>query len=348
MLDDDGYVILNARLIEELRRQQELSRKELAVRTDISPHTMYRMLGGKRIQMKTARKFFRALHIDHFHDYLISGEPGEDLHADLAEDGVLAEWRVQHVLSPSVRLSNDLQFRICKLVHRVLPNTFGRGKCYDLEHLRTRDATRVAEQLARHPSVCRTVGPHPQIPVNERVMYNADKTRFWVVDRWFDGITLQDKLQCGPLQPSELARVMSQLLAGLAALHNHGIIRRELSPRYIMLTEPDGRAILTELELAKILEGAYTVSETWQEDPYRAPEIEADEIDATVDLYSWAQILLHAATGQVPPSPADPQLLETTALPQKVKRIAARCLSVSHKWRPHSVEKVRATVRNWK
>lgn len=348
MLDEDGYVILNAQRIEELRRHRALSRKELAVRTDISPHTMYRMLGGKRVQMKTVRKFFQALHIDEFHDYLMSGEASEMPPADFAEDGVLAEWNVQHVLSPSIRLSNDLQFRVCKLTHRVLPNTFGRGKCYDLEHLRTRDAMRVAEQLTRHPSVCRAVGPHPQIPVNERVMYNDQKTRFWVIDRWFDGVTLQDRLQFGPLPPSELARLMTQLLDGLAVLHNHAIIRRELSPRYIVLAEPDGHALFTELELAKLLDGAYTVSETWDEDPYRAPEIEADEIDATVDLYSWAQILIHAATGRMPPSPADSQLLESTALPEYVKRVAVRCLSISHKWRPPTAEKVRETIRNWK
>ena len=77
MLDEDGYVILDAGRIEELRRRRALSRKELAVITDISPHTMYRMLDGKRVQMKTVRKFFRALSIDDFHDYLMLGDTSE-------------------------------------------------------------------------------------------------------------------------------------------------------------------------------------------------------------------------------------------------------------------------------
>ncbi len=62
-------------------------------------------------------------------------------------------------------------------------------------------------------------GNHPQFPINERVLYSEDQSRFWVIDRWFDGITLEDKLTYGPLPTRLLPIVMAQILDGLAALH---------------------------------------------------------------------------------------------------------------------------------
>ena len=253
----------------------------------------------------------------------------------------------EHHVTPGVTLSNGLEFRICKLAHQVLPHTLARGKCYDLRRLSTRDCERAKEQLLRHPIVCRRVEPNPRFPINERVLYSDDRSRFWVIDRWFDGITLTDKLRYGPLPSKLLPMVMRQILEALDALHRLQIIRRELSPKYVTLAEPHGDVVLTELELAKLLEGGISVSETWDEDPYRAPEIENDEIDATVDLYSWAQILLHALTGKPPTSPANPDALENDRLPTAVRSIAARCLSISHKWRPNSAEQVLKVVREW-
>ena len=141
---------------------------------------------------------------------------------------------------------------------------------------------------------------------------------------------------------------MTQVLEGLSALHAQQIIRRELAPKYIALTEPNVDVLLTELELAKLLEGGISVSEAWDEDPYRAPEIENDEISNSVDLYSWAQVLVHAATGKLPASPADPkQLDEVEELPAAVRTVAQRCLSLSYKFRPNSVQEVQKAVRGW-
>jgi serine/threonine protein kinase len=140
---------------------------------------------------------------------------------------------------------------------------------------------------------------------------------------------------------------MKQTLEGLEAMHAAAIIRRELSPRYIVLSEPHGDVLLTELELAKLLEGTTSVSETWGEDPYRAPEVEAAEIDHRVDFFSWAQILLHAATGKRPPLPANAQLLKQTSLPAKVQTIAERCLSASYTWRPKSAAEIRKAIADW-
>lgn len=340
--DHDGYVVLDPKLMDKLRLEKGISRRGFAELADTSPTTAYRFFNGRRIQTRIARQLFSALDICDMTPYLIRTGDGQELDAT-----VLAEWRIENALTQSVQLSNGLAFQLYQLSHKVLRQTFGRGKCYDLRELNTRDGERVREQLLRHPNVCRSVGPHPQIPSNERVLYSEDRLRFWVIDRWFDGITLEDKLRYGPLDGRALAKLMTQILSGLSALHSKQIIRRELSPKYVVLSEPNADVLLTELELCKMLEGAVSVSETWDADPFRAPEIENDQVSPSVDLYSWAQVLVFAATAKLPASPADPTQLDDLDLPKQVKQVARQCLSLSYKFRPHNVSDVQKKIAGW-
>ena len=348
-LQSDSYVVLKSDRMHELRMAQGMSIRQFADLTDVSPNTAARFFRDQRIQWRIARQLFDKLGIRDMRPYIRSGESEHQAGQGVFEQdaAVLLEWRLQSPLGQPLELSNGLVCQVCKLVHREMPDTYARGKCYDLAELRTRDQQRVQEQLLRHPQICRKLLGCPRIPVNERVVYSQDRSRFWVIDAWFDGITLEDKLRYGPLSRSLLPRVMKQVLQGVEAMHANDIIRRELSPRYVALTEPAADVLLTELELAKLLEGTISVSESWDEDPYRAPEVEASEVDVSVDFYSWAQILLHAATGRRPPSPANSDLLEATKLPPKVRAVAQRCLSLSHRWRPHSVGEILRQLEGW-
>ena len=53
---------------------------------------------------------------------------------------------------------------------------------------------------------------------------------------------------------------MKGIASGLKALHAAGVIRRELTPDFVLLNERDDRPILTDLELAKLIEGGPTVA----------------------------------------------------------------------------------------
>ena len=340
--DEQGYVVLDPEQLEQLRLEKGLSRRQFAELAHVAPTTAYRFFNRQRVQTSTARRLFDGLDIEDMRPYLIRG--GQET----GDQRVLAEWQIDNALTKPVTLSNGLEFRVCQLSHKVLPATLGRGKCYDLRKLNTRDSDRVQEQLLRHPTVCRLVGEHPQLPVNERVLYSEDRMRFWVIDRWFDGVTLEDKLRYGPLEGQQLAKTMLQILAGLEALHANHIIRRELSPQYIVLAEPRADVLLTELELSKLLEGAISVSETWSENPFLAPEIENDELSFSVDLYSWAQMLVFAASGRLPASPANPEQLDGLELPDRVRKVARRCLSLGYKFRPQRVQDVLEQLEGWR
>ncbi len=342
----DGYVVVNSKRMEQLRLQKGMSRRSLAQHCGLSPTTVSRFFTQEQIQTESARKLFESLEIWDMRPYLLD-EPGDVSDVGRLDAHVLAEWRIENSLTQPVTLSNGLEFHVFKLAHTVLSGTYGRGKCYDLTRLNTRDTDRVREQLLRHPTVCRAVGPHPQLPTNERVLYSEDQLRFWVIDRWFDGITLEEKLGYGPLKGQSLAKLMLQILAGLKALHDQQIVRRELSPKYIVLSEPDGNVLLTELELAKLMQGVISVSEAWDANPFLAPEIEQFEIQPSADLYSWGQVLINAATGHLPASPANATLLEELELPDFVKNITRRCLSLTHKFRPRDVAEVQQELEGW-
>ncbi len=171
----------------------------------------------------------------------------------------------------------------------------------------------------------------------------------WVIDDWTPGKTLAETLYRQLLRREEVPRVMQEIAEGLAALHSAGIIRRELSPQNILLSEPDQSVLLTDFELTKLLEDVPTVSSNWPWDPYRAPEIgprPLTEEDMHVDLYSWAKILQHCVIGETAIRDDDVNRIDTADLPPKVCKIVKRCLSEPRK-RPKRIEEVLKAIESW-
>lgn len=52
--------------------------------------------------------------------------------------------------------------------------------------------------------------------------------------------------------------------------------------------------VLTDFELAKLLDGSSSVSSEWPEDTYRAPEVDGGWATVQSDLYSLGQVVLAA------------------------------------------------------
>ncbi len=143
---------------------------------------------------------------------------------------------------------------------------------------------------------------------------------------------------------------MREIADGLKALHDAEIIRRELSPRFIILREPNDAVVFTDFELGKLLDGSPTVKTKFPYDPYRAPEGggELTLADRNVDLYSWGRICVHAVTGREPPKPGkeEPELKQAK-LPSKVLKIILRCVSLDAAKRPQSVKEVQKAISDW-
>ena len=94
------------------------------------------------------------------------------------------------------------------------------------------------------------------------------------------------KINCGKRRfpPSGSLELMHEIALGLDALHSASVVFRELAPSRVILAADDQRAVLTDFELAKLLDTGPTVSTSWPDDPYRAPEVEDATASERSDL----------------------------------------------------------------
>lgn len=265
--------------------------------------------------------------------------------------GMEWEWSIDEALQRGGRMAaNGLHFVLFRMKHRHTGGQLGRGKFYLLSGLAASDRDRKREQLQRHPVVCSKIGRHPNLAEVISSTPTAGEDGWWVVERWIDGTPLSEILSAGRFQPADLPRLMREIASGLSALHRAQIVMRELAPSRVLLAKADGRAVLTDFELAKLLAGGPTVSpgEEWPEDPYRAEEVGPGEVTVQADLYSWARVLVHAATGHLPGRGEDIEVVARCGLPKRVWVTVQSCLEPAPSNRPASMEDVEQVIRDWK
>lgn len=213
------------------------------------------------------------------------------------------EWEVDRSTIPSewLKAANGLQYRIFRMRHRTIADHFGRGKFYDLLGVRKNLRDELKHQLERHAVVGATVGPNPNVSQLYSCVRVGDGASWWVIDRWIEGSTLEHRLQNGPWPRSDLPRLMKEILNGLAALHSHNIVLREMTPCRVLIPEGKSHPVLTDFEMAKLFNGAPTLRNgVWPRNPFRAAEVESGQVTPSADLFSWAVLLLNAAMGVAP------------------------------------------------
>ena len=263
------------------------------------------------------------------------------------------EWEIGPYLAAWEKTANGLQFCVAKLQHRHLRARFARGKCYWLRHLTVSERDRMETQLHRHPEICEKIRGHPNIAENITATFVEEGGLWWVLDQWVDGPTLAEQLRAGPLEGAHLKMAMVGIAEGLHALHKAKIIRRELSPRFVILQGKDPCPVLTDFELAKLL-GGKTVApkDGWQDDPYRAIEVAGDRagdlaVDERADIYSWGRIFVEAATGSLATKGDEAEHMMETAVPSAVKEIVLRCVAKPRSSRPGRIDEVLKILKRW-
>ncbi len=139
---------------------------------------------------------------------------------------------------------------------------------------------------------------------------------FYMVWEYIEGTNLHEMIdQRGPLSPRYAAKLASQALQGLDAIHRAGIVHRDVSPENLMITRDDEneeRVKIIDLGIAKSAASEDNNTKTgmfvgkWK---YCSPEhlgmLSAGErIDGRADIYSFGIVLYEMLTG-VPPFQAD-------------------------------------------
>lgn len=248
------------------------------------------------------------------------------------------EWQVVPGTLSALRvMSNGLVMRVAKVRHRLLENEFGRAKLYDIAGMPAAVREQCRQALIRHAVVCRRLAQSPFIATN-LTMTALEEQAFWTaVDVWCEGTTLADELAQGPLSLVRLREVMTQVGTGIEELHAQHIVLRELHPQSILVRDGDRSCLLTDLELAKLLEVEATVSSTWQINPYRAPEVAAGEARPQADIYSFARLCAHLLLGTLPDFPDDVDALQQLLRPSEFLDRLVLSLSPNWKRRPGSI-----------
>jgi serine/threonine protein kinase len=116
------------------------------------------------------------------------------------------------------------------------------------------------------------------------------------------GRTLQHRLAGGPLPIPEMVRVVAHVASGLDALHNGGIVHRDVKPSNVMIDE-SGSAKLTDFGLAK--GRAYTVltkpGMVMGTLDYLAPEmLRGAEATGASDIYALGCVAFECTAGRAP------------------------------------------------
>jgi serine/threonine-protein kinase len=129
----------------------------------------------------------------------------------------------------------------------------------------------------------------------------------FLVMEYIRGVTLSERIANRALPEREIVRLGVQLVEGLMAAHDRGVIHRDLTPKNLRLTL-DGRLKILDFGLAKLARPAGSESETESETrlgagtlPYMSPEqLHGDLVDSRSDIWAAGTVLYEMATGRRP------------------------------------------------
>jgi serine/threonine protein kinase/ABC-type multidrug transport system ATPase subunit/pSer/pThr/pTyr-binding forkhead associated (FHA) protein len=155
---------------------------------------------------------------------------------------------------------------------------------------RFRSEIKLARRI-RHPNVC---------AIHE---YGEFHGLLYIVMEFIDGQDLKAYLKAqGLLTPEEAIGLVGQMGEGLQAMHDAGVIHRDLKLANVM-RDRDGRLRLMDLGIAR---GMFDVSMTSTgavlgTPPYMSPEqIRGQRVDSRTDIYSLGIMTYELLTGRLP------------------------------------------------
>lgn len=162
------------------------------------------------------------------------------------------------------------------------------------------DARRLYARLEREAWAAARISHRNVVAVHDVA---TEDGRPWIVMELIRGLTLSDVLDAeGPMPPRRAAHIGAEVLAGLRAAHEAGVLHRDVRPADVLLAN-DGRVALTGFGMTAV-EGSSSLTMTGE--PVGSPETLSPERASgrtpgpASDLWSLG-VLLYAAVEGVSP-----------------------------------------------
>jgi serine/threonine protein kinase len=143
---------------------------------------------------------------------------------------------------------------------------------------------------------------HPNVVTVHSVEEVGDTP--YIVMEFVDGESLHQRLKrTGLLPVDQVARIGSQIAAGLAAAHERKVVHRDIKPENILLVHGTDQVKITDFGLAQA-DGAIRLTRSGVllgTPKYMSPEqARGETLDYRTDLFSFGSVLYAMATGQPP------------------------------------------------
>lgn len=186
----------------------------------------------------------------------------------------------------AVYRARDLELGETVALKMLRPELVGSRDMLEVFRREVRLARRVT-----HPNVARIydIGEHDQV--------------LFLTMEYVEGDSLATLLERhGPMPVERAIALTRDILAGLWAAHDAGVLHRDLKPGNVLVT-PEGRAVVTDFGVARAADSApeETGGLIVGTPLYMAPEqMEGGRLDARADLYAVGVVLFEMLTGRRP------------------------------------------------
>ena len=147
-----------------------------------------------------------------------------------------------------------------------------------------------AASATEHPSICTIHG-----------IDQAADGQLFIVMAYYEGVTLKQRLEDGPLPLEEALEIATQLAQGLARAHRAGVVHRDIKPSNLILT--DAAVKIVDFGLAKFADSLHltVAAAPLGTYAYMSPEqVRAEEATVQSDVWSAGVVLYEMLTGGPP------------------------------------------------
>lgn len=132
-----------------------------------------------------------------------------------------------------------------------------------------------------------------------------DEDRCFLAMELVDGVALSAHLARGSASVTQIVQLFLQITHGVAAVHDAGVVHRDLKPDNVLLAGPERTPKVLDFGISKLAvapTGLTTLGAVMGTPYYMAPEQVADtrSVDARADVYALGVMLYEALTGRLP------------------------------------------------